>query len=287
MTLAPGMAPAADPAPAPAGGGNEAKPGALPVGLVARPKPGAATTPAASSETTAKPDAAKAVQTDGKADPKDALIATHQSERDKATAALLKEQAKATTLESEIADLKRQVKVGPQQKLMEFQDNFEGWVIEMADRGFTSKQIADHLAERQNRNAETRAQNENRQKSVDSVISFVETLDPGFAKFLKAVSAQGTPVTERTLTSLKATYTEFGGGKAVVAAVVADPAKAGAQPGDEPPVTAAPGGAGSDLPDAPAWKPGMSRSKLWGKAVTSSTAGARRLTGQERLSSAR
>lgn len=190
-----------------------------------------------------------------------------QSDRDTA-------KARVTELEAKVAEYETKLRDMPDIEELTFQVGherdlaFAGWLRQSLNGGATLQQVVAKL-ERQVHDVTTETQQlDAKRKSLDGLIGIVEGYDAPFAKFLRAMDANGSPVTQQTIPNLRKLYDELGGGKAAIAQAT-EAASAAAAPAAEtktPPVSPAPGGA--KVGDAPVWSPGMRSRDLVKKALT-------------------
>ncbi len=209
-------------------------------------------------------------------------IAKLQSQLDRTTTELNTVKAERDTFRTEIEAAKSDVKAEADGAVEEFTRSFEDWVMRAAREGYSAQQIAKHLSDRRTSTTAARSQIENRQKALDGVYNLAETFDPGFAEFLRKLGTDAN-VTHENLTTWKKRYEELGGKRASAPEAQAVPATATIS--DGPPTV--PQASGAGLPDAPAWKPGLTSRDLLGDFFKATRGQARKLTGSERIASTR
>lgn len=151
--------------------------------------------------------------------------------------------------------------------------SYLAFLEEVANKGFTLRQVVDKLRADMRTATSQRQEIETKRSSVESVITLVERYDKDFASFLREIDKSGARVAHETLDDLRGTYERLTArgrspeqAAAAVTAGAGDGAASSEPPTKEPPVVA-PAGSASRIAGTPVWKPGARSTGLFRKAL--------------------
>ena len=185
-----------------------------------------------------------------------------QSQLSTTTTRAEKAEADLAALREEVGDVEElRLEIGNERDNA-WAEQIQRWFAE----GATLKQVAERVrSDMMNANRQ-RTQNESQKQSVEGLLSIVDGYDKPYATFLRAMNKNGTPITQESVISLRATFDAFkGSGSPTQAAAAASAGEAPPAP-KEPPVVPQGGGA-SRIGDSPVYQPGMRGRDLIKKAL--------------------